>query len=277
MNKQTRRTLTHWMSIAIHLTVIFTMVGQLLLPLTVQAAPVPPPYRPDYAEKLLAISDTLEQTEAGELRFSYPESRPGSARGVVLPFDQNLNLGLDTTLLPNLPDVVVSGVGSRSSKLPDLPSSLSPATPTSPDFSSPLSLTISGYSGPLAIAAQDTITTTYLPLVFGGPPAAPVVGEKAIFDQLLPDTSILATAVGFSAGQISQVQTVVEAEQVAIAALNAEAEVIINDESKTLTEKQAAIAAMDYNGRLAAILQGSQTQLENQLGAADYRQLADWL
>jgi hypothetical protein len=73
------------------------------------------------------------------------------------------------------------------------------------------------------------------------------------------------------------VQTVVEAEQVAIAALNAEAEVIINDESKTLTEKQAAIAAMDYNGRLAAILQGSQTQLENQLGAADYRQLADWL
>jgi hypothetical protein len=256
MNPKIRRALTNCISILVIICLLHSM-----LPPPVYMAPLPPP--PDYTENLLAILGTLEQDDDGNLSFPHPEARPGSARGMVLPYAELGIPLLDLDPLPNLlADMLpISGQSSRSGQTPtEYTSPLSASSrPLPPTFAPPLRLTISGYSGPLPLQSQMAITQVYLPLVMNnnqGPPSS-VVGKKAIFAVLLPDANVLSTGLGFSARQIVQVQTVIEAEQSAIAALNTEMQVILNDDRLTTAEKQAAIAAANYNERLLTILSGS--------------------
>src|SRR5690606_33542881 len=117
----------------------------------------------------------------------------------------------------------------------------------------------------------------FLPLVNKANTTAAPLGDTAVFQTLLPDPAALAAELRFSETQIQQVQAVVDAERVAIAALDADAAVVIDDTQKSLQEKQAAIAAMDYNGQLRSILKTSRDELQKQLGTTAYGQLVEWL
>lgn len=276
MSPHIRRKLTQVISIV----VIICMLGSLLPP-PARAMPLPSS-PPDYTENLVAVSGTLEQDRLGHLGFPHPEARPGSGNPWVVPHVEGASSLLDFSSPADLAAIQspVSGQNSRSGHLPGV--GTSPATvlpqPTPVVWASFPQLTISGYSSPLPLQNQQVLTQTFLPIIMGGSGVPPsVVGKKAIFGALLPDATLLSTALGFLPAQVQQVQVVIDAEKAAITALEAEAAVIINDESKTPEQKQATIAAIDYNGRLKAILADSQAQLKNQLGDAAYDQLLGWL
>ncbi len=284
MNIQTRRKLLKAVSRVANIAVIITMVvNNILIAMQAQAAPVTTPRFSDYTENLLVVSNTLELDDTGNLNFPHPEARPGSAKGTVLPYKEFADTTLTSEFLPDFSQNTQfqSGQSSRSRGTPFRQSGPTfPALEMSPFAAdTPLQLTISNYSGILPLQQQNVISDVYLPIVFGsGPNTNPVViGEKAIFNQILPDTAQLSTALGFSAVQIGQIQSIIDAENAAIALLEAEAAAIINDDTKTLAEKKAAIIAINYNERLKSILRDSQTQLRNQLGDIAYQQLYDWL
>ncbi|MEZ4730252.1 MAG: DUF6531 domain-containing protein [Caldilineaceae bacterium] len=117
---------------------------------------------------------------------------------------------------------------------------------------------------------------SFLPLINQNNPTTAPLGEKPVFQTLLPDSTLLATALEFSTAQIQHVQAVIDTEKTAIAALEAQANGIIGDGQKSLQEKQAAIAAMDYNGQLRMLLRGSQDELRQQLGTTAYGQVVEW-
>lgn len=270
---QIRRRLTKWIS----LVVILCLLGNMLPP-AVHAAPLPP--SPDYTENLLKVSSTLEKDSGGNLSFPHPKSLPGSAQALVLPLVEKVNplAGLNFPSYFHSDVSFISGQNSRLSTTSkaQVPPALIPRSAIS-IFPTPLHLTISGYSGLTALHNQIAITSTFLPIVMRDGPPSSVVGEKAIFELILPTAQVLSSQLGFSNEQVGLVQAVIDAEKVAIAVLDAEAAGIINDESKTLTEKQTAITAIDYNGRLKTILASSQTGLKNQLSETAYTKLVEWL
>jgi RHS repeat-associated protein len=227
-----------------------------------------------YVSNLLTVSNTLElDRKEDNLGFPHPESRPGSARMAnslyAEPNAWLTSLGLYDNATPWLLNPLEvyerSASGERvfyGEEQPNLPS-----------LGEIVNDVLGHYS---KSQAQNFV---YLPVVLRVSSSAelPVVGNKAIFDQLVPNMSMLSSDLDFTSNQVSQVQSVIDDERAAIATLDAEAAVIINDESLSLEEKRAAIIAMDYNGRLRAILQGSQTQLEDDLGDETYTTLVDWL
>lgn len=108
-------------------------------------------------------------------------------------------------------------------------------------------------------------------------PGQPVWGTKPVFDLLLPNPATLATELNFNTTQIAIVTSAITAENQARAVLDAQANLIINDPDLTLAQKQAAIAAMNYNGQLLDILADTDTTLRNQLNPNAYHTLISWL
>lgn len=134
------------------------------------------------------------------------------------------------------------------------------------------------YPLPPAQPQLDTPQTQhalFLPLITQ--PALQVWGNKPVFDLLVPNPSVLISELAFTAGEVAVVTAVSESERAAIASLDAEAAVYINDDALSLDQKRAAIAEMDYNGRLRVILQQSNATLQAQLPAAQYSALTQWV
>lgn len=115
---------------------------------------------------------------------------------------------------------------------------------------------------------------SYLPTVLT--PVQPVWGLKPVLHVVLPDTAVLQGDLGFSTAQIAAVSQITAQEEAGRAVLEAEAAVIINDDALTLEQKRQAIAAMNYNGRLLALLGETSEALQTALGTADYEALVAW-
>lgn len=225
-----------------------------------------------YVQNLLSISNSLEwDPNKDDLGFPHPESRPDSARAARSPYAD--------------PSVFASSLNARfgsstwslnSSNLHDLSGEVSLYSEKQRPWSRLQRFVNNTLSTPVEPQTQSFI---YLPLVLRefSITSPPIVGGKAIFDQLIPDASVLSSELNFTVNQITQVKSVIDDERAAIAVLHSEADAIIEDESLSLEEKRAAIADMSYNERLRAILQNSQTHLENDLGNEAYADLVDWL
>ena len=139
---------------------------------------------------------------------------------------------------------------------------------------------LENYPLPPATLPQDAnlVAQTYnifLPIIPA--PAEPVWGTKPVFDLLLPDPVALANELNFNATQIAIIASAITAETQARAILDAQANLIINDPDLTLAQKQAAIAAMNYNGQLLDILADTDTILRNQLNPNAYNALISWV
>ena len=77
--------------------------------------------------------------------------------------------------------------------------------------------------------------------------------------------------------QLDLARQVAQREAGQLRLLEAESLPIIQNDSLTLEEKRLRIASMDYNGRVASIVQGSQETLRILLKAGAYRRLTSWM
>lgn len=121
----------------------------------------------------------------------------------------------------------------------------------------------------------QTTYTSYLPILQKA--GQPVWGTKPIFGTVLPSVSILQEALGFNDIAIRVVASAKDIEASNISDLNAEASLILQNESLSLEEKQTEIEGIDYNGRLLTILAQTDNTLKSQLTTNEYNTLIAWM
>lgn len=255
-----RRTLAYWISIVVAIGLI--------------ASTLPPPERTaahslipdDYVQRLLAVSGALRRGQDGDIFFPYPAARSTSIDSTVSPYDVSPVAGQSSRQV-----ISATSTPGRDAD-PPLVSPEPLAAPSARDASRPEPTNLA--LGPSRAPQQKTV---FFPIVRSDRIGQSILGTKPVFSVLLPDPDVLAAELPFSKTQIAQVKQIVASEARAIAALNGPVDAIINNTAKTLAEKRAAIAAMDYNGKLLAILRSSQDRLQQELGARAYADLAGWL
>lgn len=240
-----------WLRLIAVLTILSLWINLLPPPLPVNALA---PSLPDYSAQLLALSGTLERDKNGDLRFPYPVNEPAVDIEGAQAFELPIGFGWLTRWLRSL-----GWASTRPSLAAHAPQS--PARLRAP---------------PQRQLDARQNANRLRPHITNASPAQAPLGETALFAALLPDPTVLATELGFADAQIQHLQRVIEHERTAITVLDVHANRILNNEQATLSEKRAALAALDYNGQIQTILRSSQTELQNQLGVPRYAQLVAW-